>query len=402
MSEVVVQGSAAPPRSRGRRAFAVLGALLLVVLAGAGAYAYFTAGQQETDDAIVEADVVQVTARVSGVVAQLVVHDNQVVRKGDVVLQLDDADLQVRLAQAQADLLTAEAQAAGARAQMQVVDATARGQLQGARAQVSTSASSVQAADAQIAAAQAALSRAQAEVDKADRDLVRAKELVAVDAIARQQLDAAQLSSDAARAAQRQAQAGVVAAEEAKRTAQGRVLEAEARVSQTTPVVPQIEAARSAAALADARVTSARAAIRQVELQLSYTQVVAPNDGLVTQLGARQGALVQAGQPLAQLVPTQTYLVANFKETQIDDMQPGNRAEVRIDAYPGRTFEAVVESLAGGTGSRFSLIPPDNASGNFVKVVQRVPVRLTWKSEPDVAMKPGLSATVNVFVGGPK
>lgn len=401
MSDVAVQESPAP-KSRGGRAFAVLGALLLVVLGGVGAYAYFTAGQQETDDAIVEADVVPVTARVSGVVAELAVHDNQVVKKGDVLLQLDDADLQVRLAQAQADLQTAEAQAAGARAQLLVVDATARGQLEGARAQVSTSASSVQAADAQIAAAQAALARAQAEVDKADRDLVRAKELVAVDAIARQQLDGAQLASDAARAALRQAQAGVLSAEEAKRTAQGRVLEAEARVSQTTPVRPQIEAARSSAALADARVISARAAIRQVELQLSYTKVVAPNDGLVTQLGARQGALVQAGQPLAQLVPRQTYLVANFKETQIDDMHPGNRAEVRIDAYPGRTFQAVVESLSGGTGSRFSLIPPDNASGNFVKVVQRVPVRLTWTSDPDVAMKPGLSATVNVFVGGPK
>ena len=123
---------------------------------------------------------------------------------------------------------------------------------------------------------------------------------------------------------------------------------------------------------------------------------------MVTQLSARQGALIQAGQPLAQLVPTETYLVANFKETQIDEMRPGARAEVKIDAYPGRTFEAQVDSLAGGTGSRFSLIPPDNASGNFVKVVQRVPVRLHWKTQPDVPLKPGLSADVTVFVGGKK
>ena len=110
--------------------------------------------------------------------------------------------------------------------------------------------------------------------------------------------------------------------------------------------------------------------------------------------------MLQAGQPVAQVVPSRTYLVANFKETQIDRMRPGNQAEVRIDAYPGRTFEATVESLAGGTGSRFSLIPPDNASGNFVKVVQRVPVRLAWSTEPDVALKAGLSATVTVMVGG--
>jgi len=145
-------------------------------------------------------------------------------------------------------------------------------------------------------------------------------------------------------------------------------------------------------------VAAAEAAVKLAELQLSYTRVPAPADGLVTQLTARVGALISPGQPLAQLVPTGTYLVANFKETQIDRMRAGNRAEVRIDAYPGRTFEATVESLAGGTGSRFSLLPPDNASGNFVKVVQRVPVRLGWKTLPDVPLKAGLSATVTVFV----
>lgn len=398
MSAQVVQENAAPARARGGRAFLVLGILLFVVLAGIGGYAYVTGGQQGTDDAMVEADVVAVTARISGVVAQVLVHDNQPVKKGDLILQLDDADLQARLAQVRADLQTAQAQAAGSHAQEAVVEASARGQLQGARAQVGATTSAVQAAEAQVLSARAALARAEAEVAKADRDLERAKELVAVDAIARQQLDAAQLASDAAHAAVRQAQAGITAAEEQTRSAQSRVTEAEARVSQTTTVAPQIEAARSAAALADARVAAAEAAVRQVELQLSYTKVVAPGDGLVTQLGARQGALIQPGQPLAQLVPSRTYVVANFKETQIDAMRPGNRAEVRLDAYPGRTFEAVVESLSGGTGSRFSLIPPDNASGNFVKVVQRVPVRLSWTAEPDVALKAGLSADVTVFV----
>ncbi len=144
--------------------------------------------------------------------------------------------------------------------------------------------------------------------------------------------------------------------------------------------------------------SAAEAALKLAELQLSYTNVVAPNDGLVTQLTARVGGLIGAGQPLAQLVPTTTYLVANFKETQIDRMRPGNRAEVEIDAYPGRTFAATIESLAGGTGSRFSLLPPDNASGNFVKVVQRIPVRLAWAAPPDVELRPGLSADVTVLV----
>ncbi|MFN7917089.1 MAG: HlyD family secretion protein [Vicinamibacterales bacterium] len=402
MSADVVRDESAAPPSRGRRAFLVLLALLVVVVGAIGAYSFATANRENTDDAVVEAEVVAVTSRVPGLVGKVLVQDNQPVKKGDVVIELDSADLTARAAQARAELETAKAQAAGAHAQEHVVSASARGGLQSAQAGVAAALASVQAAEAQIAVAQAAVVRAQAEVDKADRDLTRAKELVASDAIARQQLDAAQLAADATHAALRQAQANVVAAQEGKRSAESRVAEARARVSQTTPVPQQIETAQSAASLADARIKAAEAALQLAELQLSYTRVTAPADGLVTQLGARVGAIVSAGQPLAQLVPLSTYLVANFKETQIDRMRPGNRAEITIDAYPGRTFEAKVESLAGGTGSRFSLIPPDNASGNFVKVVQRVPVRLVWTTQPDAPMKPGLSADVTVFVGDAK
>jgi membrane fusion protein, multidrug efflux system len=398
MSTGTVPEERTTSRPRGKRAFIVLGALALVVLGGIGVYAFFTAGQESTDDAVVDADVVMVTARVGGVIATLVVHDNQMVKKGDPLLTLDDADFVARLAQARAELQTATAQAAGAHAQEQVVQATARGSLRGAQAQVSGSSSAVQSADAQIAAAQAGLTRAQAEAVKAERDLARARELVAVDAIARQQLDAAQLAYASAQAALAQALANVTAAQEAKRTAESRVTEAQARVSQSTPVSAQIAAAHANALLADAGVASAQAAVHLVELQLSYTKVSAPDDGLVTQLTAREGGLVQMGQPLAQLVPKETYVIANFKETQIDGMRPGDRADVHIDAYPGPTFEAAIESLAGGTGSRFSLIPPDNASGNFVKVVQRVPVRLAWKTAPDVPLKAGLSANVTVYL----
>lgn len=384
---------------KGKRAFIVLGVALLIVLGGIGGYAFVTAGQQTTDDAMIEADVVPVSARVSGLIARVVVADNQRVKKGDLLVQLDEADFVARLAQANAELQTARAQSAGAHAQEQVVAATAKGSRRGAEAQVSGSSSEVAAADAQIAAARAALTRAEAESAKAARDLARDKLLVASDAIARQQLDASQLASDAAQAALAAARANVTAANEAKRTAESRVAEARARWSQTAPVGEQIAAAHAAASLADARVSAAAAALRLAELQLSYTKVIAPSDGMVTQLSAREGGLIQPGQPLAQLVPDLTYVVANYKETQIHRMQPGDRAEVSIDAYPGRTFELTVVSLAGGTGSRFSLIPPDNASGNFVKVVQRVPVRLAWKATPDVPLKAGLSATVTVYEG---
>lgn len=406
LSEPDVQGPRSvhtadpPPRRRGgARAFIVLGTLAVLLVGGIGAYAVFTAGRESTDDAMVEADVVAVTARVGGVVRQLIAHDNQLVKKGELLLQLDDADFAAKVAQARADVETAVAQAAAADAQRQIVGASARGGFRSAQAQVSGSSSGVQAADAQIAAAEAALAKAQADARKADADLTRAKELMATEAIARQQFDNAQFAYESAQAGVLQARANLANAQEAKRTAEGRVGEAEGRLSQTTPVGAQIAAAQAAADLAHARVKSADAVLQLAELQLSYTKVFAPEDGFVTQLTARQGGLVQFGQPLAQVVPNQTHVVANFKETQIDAMQPGNRATVEIDAYPGRKLEAVVESLAGGTGARFSMIPPDNASGNFVKVVQRVPVRLAWKLQPDVALKAGLSAQVTVFVG---
>jgi len=134
-------------------------------------------------------------------------------------------------------------------------------------------------------------------------------------------------------------------------------------------------------------------------LQLSYTKLYAQEDGQVTRLTAREGQMVQPGQPVASLVPDRTYVVANFKETQIGDMKPGQEVEIDVDAFPGKTLKGKVESLAGGTGARFSLLPPDNASGNFVKVVQRVPVRIAWVDVPaDVALRPGLSADVAVRV----
>lgn len=387
-----------PTRRGGTRAFIVLAVLGVLVIGGIGAYAFFTSGQESTDDAMVEADVVALTARVGGVVKRLIAHDNQLVRKGDTLLEIDEADFAARVAQARADLDTAVAQAAAADAQRRVVEANARGGFRSAQAQVSGSASAVQAADSQIAAAEAALVRAQADARKTDADLTRAKELIATEAIARQQLDNAQFADESAQAMVVQARANLTSAQEAKRAAESRVGEAEGRLSQTTSVESQIAAARAAADLAHGHVKAAGAALQLAELQLSYTKVVAPEDGLVTQLTAREGGLVQMGQPLAQVVPNQTYVVANFKETQIDEMRPGNRATVEVDAYPGRALEAVVESLAGGTGSRFSMIPPDNASGNFVKVVQRVPVRLAWKVVPDVPLKAGLSATVTVHI----
>jgi membrane fusion protein (multidrug efflux system) len=186
-------------------------------------------------------------------------------------------------------------------------------------------------------------------------------------------------------------------AEEARRTAQTRVSEAQGRVEQSAPVDAQLAAARANADLAHARVVSAEATLDEARLQLEHTRIVAPSDGTLSKLAAREGQLVQLGQQLVAVVPTATYVTANFKETQVGEMRRGQRAVIEIDAFPGRKLEGTVESTSPGTGARFSLLPPDNASGNFVKVVQRVPVKIAWSNLPsDVHVAAGMSCDVTV------
>lgn len=386
-----------PARPGRRRLLIVGGAVAAIAAAGLGVRLLLTRGDQNTDDAQVEADVVPIAPRVGGAVVRVAVQDNQQVRKGDLLLEIDPADYEARARQAAGELATATAQAAAADAQVQVVEATARGGFAGARAAVSSSAAALQGADAQILAARAALQRAEAEARKASADLERGRQLRAGDAIPQSQLDTVQAAADTADANVAAARAQLAVAQEGKRTAQGRVGEARGKLSQSTPIEAQIAAAHASAELAHARVESARAALDLARLQLRYTQVLAPADGEVSRLTAREGQLVAAAQPVAQLVPNATYLVANFKETQVGAMRPGQRAEVQVDAYGGRTLEGRVESISGGTGARFSLLPPDNASGNFVKVVERVPVRIAWVHPPkDLALRAGLSADVTV------
>ncbi len=385
--------------AKGRRAFVVLGGIAGAVLLAIGGYALFTHGQENTDDAQIEADVVPISARVGGVVLNAPVKDNQTVKAGDVLVELDPVDHQARLTQAQAELATAKAQAAAARAQEQVSGASAKGGFHSAQAVLSGSSVAVSSADAQVAAAEAALDRAKSDAHRTELDLGRFKQLRDAGAISQQQLDNAQAAYDTAQAALAQANANLLASQEAKRGAISKVAEAEGRVAQTENVDAQVAAAHAATDLAEARVKAAEAALALAENQVRYTKIVAPTDGVVSKLGVHTGQLVSMGTPVAELVPSETYVVANFKETQIGGMRPGDRVKVSVDAFPGHELEGRVESLSAGTGARFSLLPPDNASGNFVKVVQRVPVRISWKNPPDVPLRAGLSADVTVFVG---
>jgi membrane fusion protein (multidrug efflux system) len=321
------------PRSGKRKALLVVGSLVLLGGLAFGGHAVLHRGEQETDDAHVEADVVALAPRVGGPIAEVLVQEDAEVKEGQPILRIDPTDYEVRVRQVQAELDTARAQAA--------------------------------AADAQVGAARATVTRAEAEAEKARMDLQRAEELKAGGAIASQSYDATRIGSETARAG-----AGANRA--------------------------QFAAALANAELAHARVKSAQAALDLAQLNLSWTTVKAPAAGRVSRLSARVGQIVQPAQPLAQLVPDRTYVVANFKETQTGAIRPGQPVDVDIDAYGGHTLHGVVESLSGGTGARFALLPPDNASGNFVKVVERVPVRIAWTSPPDVQLRAGLSANVTV------
>ena len=386
------------PRNK-RRPFVVLAAVVGTVLAAVGVYTLATAGQEDTDDAQIMSDVVPVATRVAGQVVAVRIEENQVVKKGDLLAEIDEADYAARVRQAEAELSSADAQAKSADAQVQVVRASSRGGFASAQAAVSGSSVGVSSASAQVAAANAAVARAEADFHKTQIDLDRAKQLRAAHAIPQDRLDAAQISYDGSHAALAQAHAQLAFAQDARRGAETRVSEARGRLSQTAPVEPQIAASEANAALAHARVQSAQATSDLARLQLSYTKILAPVDGWASKLVAHAGQFISVGQPVVSIVPTATYVVANFKETQVGHMKAGQRAVITVDAYPGRKLEGRVESFSGGTGATFSLIPADNATGNFVKLVQRIPVRIAWVNPPqDIDLRAGYSVDVTVHL----
>jgi membrane fusion protein (multidrug efflux system) len=388
----------APAKKSKARPYLILGGIVGLALAIYGGVSWAARGKENTDDAQVDADIVMVSTRVSGAVLKVYASSNQQVTKGQPLIDIDPADYTARVKQADAELAAAKAQARAADAQVGIVEATSKGGLSVARAQLSGSATSVASAGADVAAAQAALARSQAQADQADVDLARDESLLKDQAIPRAQVDMARSNAQAAHAAVAQAQAQMAAAQDMKRTAQTRIVESAARVEQSAPVDALLASAHANADLAHARVDSSEAALALAKLQLSYTHITAPADGLLSRLAVEEGQLVQAGQQVVSVVPNATYVTANFKETQVGQMRVGQRAEIKVDAYPGRTFEGKVNSTSPGTGARFSLLPPDNASGNFVKVVQRVPVTITWVNVPaDVKLSAGMSTDVTVI-----
>jgi membrane fusion protein (multidrug efflux system) len=341
-----------PAKRRHNRRLAILvGAVVLILVAAIAAYyIYFLAPFVSTDDAFIAAHVTLVSPRISGPVIRLLVHDNQEVKEGDPLLEIDPRDYNTKLAQARADLESAQSQLAQAKAQVVVDEAKAAQQL-------------------------AAVTVAEAESARAGADLKR-YQAVEIRAISRTQLDLQET----------QAKSTAASVEEARQQAKA----AEA----------QIELSRVNIKAAAAGVQQAEAKLEQAQLDVSYTKIAAPVDGRVTQRSVEKGDYVQTGQSLMALVPFDVWVVANFKETQLARMRPGQPVSIRVDAYPKRHFKGKVDSLQSGSGAQFSLLPPENAVGNYVKVVQRVPVKIIFDEPLDhqLDIAPGMSVEPEVRV----
>src|SRR5579872_5039624 len=390
-------------------------AAAVVVVVGAAIWFWITGGRESTDDAQMDAHVTQVSARVGGTITKVSVDDNQLVEAGAVLVELDPRDYQVAADKARAELADAEAAAQAAQSNVPITSTTAASNVATARGGVAQAESTVAAAEKEVEASRARLSSAQARQREADanaakaaRDSERLRGLLAKDEVSQQQFDAASAAAVAMKAAADSAKAQVTEADAGIRVAESKLAQARAgqeqahaelQTAQTAP--QQVAAIKARAASAEAHVQQARANLAQAELNLQYTTVKAPVRGIVSKKSINEGQVMQAGQPLLAIVQIDdVWVTANFKETQLREMRAGQRAKVDVDAYGGRTYNGKVDSIAGATGSRFSLLPPENATGNYVKVVQRVPVKIVLDpgQDPEHLLRPGLSVTPTVFL----
>jgi membrane fusion protein (multidrug efflux system) len=388
---------AAPPIKKTSRAKIVLPVLIALAVTAGGISYVRGIGVEATDDAQVEGHILNVAARATGQVAHVLVHDNQLVQEGDVLVEIDDRDLQARLLGARADLASAKAQLASANAQLALTERSINANLKQAKGGIAQASSGFLTSRAASDQARADIAVATSKRTLSETDQKRSEALFAQGAISQAEVDRQRAAFDQADAQLAQAKARLASAEAGSANTVGMVETAQGRLAQAETGPEQLDAARAAAGVASARVEQAQAALSLSELNLSYAKVKAPVRGVVSRRSVEPGQLVSPDRTLLALVPPDdVWVVANFKEDQVKEMHPGQKVQVKIDTYGRRTFAAHVESLAGASGSRFALLPPDNASGNFTKVVQRIPVLIRLDAPPDVPFRPGMSAFASV------
>ncbi len=391
-----------PPPSSNRK-FVVMGVVLVLVL-GAVFFYWRSTFTEDTDDAQVDGNLYQVSSRVTGHVVKVYVDDNQQVHVGDPLVDIDPTDYQVALDQAEADLANAEAQYTQATTNVPITSITVGTNVSTSAADVKGSADMVAQDQKQVDAAVARVAQAQANQQKAQDDVDRYTPLVQKDVISKQQYDTAVQALAGAKAAVVEAEANVLAQQNAVSSARAKLAQAEAQSQQSVKNGPgQIRVERSRAAAADAAVKQAQARVEQAKLNLSYTHITAPTTGIVNKKNVEVGANLSVGQDLMTVIPlTDLWVTANFKETQLAKMHPCQAVTLKVDAYGGRKFSGYIRQVGGATGSMLSLFPPENATGNYVKVVQRIPVRIDFSNlqqeDGDYVLRPGLSVTPDVAV----
>jgi len=416
--------------------------LLLAIIFGVRYWAY-ARSHESTDDAFIDGHIVQVSPKVSGYVLKVYVSDNQTVNAGDLLAELDSRDLQAKVDQAKAALTAGLAQQKQAQTQVTLTRVSTRANVRqasagvqqarsgvaGARAgatsersRTAQSSAGINAAEANMQQARAQLSAAQAEATRANADVQRYQTLFEKDEVSRQRLDqaiattrtanaqveaanervaAAEAQVSAARAATSAQAATAQRAETQVGAARAQVNEALGKLEQANTAPQQVAVSEAQVSSAGANLEQLQAAVDEAELQLSYAKIYAPETGRVTRKSVEVGALVQVGQPLLAVVPGDVWVTANFKESQIGSIRPGEPVDVTVDAYPGKVFKGHVDSIQAGTGARFSLIPPENATGSYVKVVQRVPVKIVFEPnqiDSQHLLAPGMSAVPEVKI----
>jgi membrane fusion protein, multidrug efflux system len=392
------QTNGAPKKSR--RGLIII--VLLVLVVAGGLFYWRSTFSEDTDDAQINGHLIQISSRINGTVVKINVDENQYVAKGTVIAELDPADYQVAVENAEASLASAKAAAVAAKVNVPITSVNTGTNLRSAASDVSGTHASVQQAQSQVSSAHAKVLQAEANNLKANQDLERYKPLVAKDVISKQQYDEAVASADATKAAVADAIASEQAANHAVQVATDRESQAQSSYKYAETGPQQVAAQSARAQQAEAQVEGAQAQLDQAKLNLGYTKIVAPSNGIVTRKTLELNQNISPGQNLLTLVSLDDlWVTANFKETQLKHIGPNQPVEIEVDAT-GKTYKGKVTQVGGATGSVLSLFPPENATGNYVKVVQRVPVRIDFtdlaSEDNSHSLRPGLSVEPKVRV----
>ena len=409
----------APSQKFSKKSIFVITGIAIAALAGTMGYRWwnYATTHESTDDAYVTGYIHPISSRIAGTVIHVEVADNQEVKQGQTLVELDPKDYQVTVQQAQAALENAKQQAGAAQATINLASQTAQantteaqGAVGNAIASITSSQAAVNQAQAGIGTNQNQFTKAQAQEANAKITYQRYEQLYQAGAIPKQQRDDALTAYQVAQAETKVAQQGILDAKAKYQSAldgieqaRANLVDSQGKVQQAQASGQQTEVNRRQYEAAQAQIATAAANLKQAQINLSYTLIKAPVEGRIGNKTVQLGQRIQPGQPLLSVISDDSWIVANFNETQVGKMQPGEAVEIRVDAFPGQTFKGVINSQSPASGSDFSLLPPDNATGNYTKVVQRIPVKITFDGNSikgyENRITPGMSAEVTVSTG---